>query len=195
MTATAEAPVQNVPMSLQRGEHYAVKILDWIKDYVHRAEVAGSIRRQCFTVNDVDIVCIPKREEIKDLTGAVVETRCPLLFFLMKYVEENKARGATFINGGGKTESPNQFLVKLPGCQLDLWLCDEENWITRFICRTGSRQFNIRMCQRAQTLQMRWNPYVGLMNHRNEVVPLKTEQDFFDALKTRYLTPKERSFS
>lgn len=192
MPATLDAPAALAPMSLARAEHYAVKILDWIGPYVLKAEVAGSIRRRRPTCNDVDIVCLPKREEVKDLTGAVIEQRAPLLFFLMQYVEENAARGAKFITGGGKTESPNQFIVQLPSCQLDLWLAEPANWGTRLVCRTGSKQFNIWLAMRAQTLQMRWNPYQGVFRQDQTLLPCPKEEDLFAQLKLDWIAPERR---
>ena len=47
-------------MPLKQAQGYAAKIVDWLRPYCEHIEIAGSIRRECATCADVDLVCIPR---------------------------------------------------------------------------------------------------------------------------------------
>ena len=175
-------------MPLVVAEHWAEKILEWIAPYVERAEVAGSIRRRRAWCADVDLVVIPKVDPVKDLIGTVVERRNRLVFFLLDYVEHSAGK-AEWVSG--KAADGAQFIVNLPKCQLDLWMADETTWTTRFVCRTGSKEFNIWLAQRALTLQMHWAPYEGIKD-QGRVLAVKDETDFFSRLKLPFIAPEKR---
>ncbi len=62
-------------MDLKTGQRYAEKICEWLGPDCERLEIAGSIRRGRPVVNDVDIVCVPKVREVKDMLGEVMERK------------------------------------------------------------------------------------------------------------------------
>src|ERR1041385_1940247 len=46
-------------MTYRAARHYADKILEWLRPSCERIEVAGSVRRECATCNNIDVVYIP----------------------------------------------------------------------------------------------------------------------------------------
>ena len=186
-------------MNFLTANHYAAKLMEWIALKVDCAQVAGSIRRERAVCNDVDIVCIPRIEETRDLFGAVSSQRNVLHEFLREYVASGKA---TFQSGG---EVPGKsVIVQLPKCQLDLWFATGETFATRLLCRTGSREHNIWLASRAKRMGLKWNPYEGILiggewqgddYAGGQLHRFASEADIYLALDLPFIEPKHRELS
>lgn len=177
-------------MDLKTAKRYADKIAEWISPFCEgpdRIVIAGSIRRQRPLCNDVDIVCIPKTEVQRDLLGNVTGEINLLFRFLQDYVKDHSE--ARFISGG--TQVGKQVLLQLPKCQLDLWFATRQTWATRVLCRTGSREHNIWLCNEARKRGMTWDPYWGL-KVGDRVLELESEEEMYRALGLPYLPPEKR---
>ena len=189
-------------MNLAQAQSYAAKIADWLRDKTERIEIAGSIRRDRSVCNDVDIVCIPKFEEIKDMFQTVVGKKNHLFDFMFKYLSDpgNISKGSKGISSG-----PRQMVVQLPKCQLDLWYADEKNLATRLLCRTGSKEHNVWLASRAKRKGWKWNSYEGILTdgrwiesaagddyaggHLNQ---FSTEEEIYAFLDLPFIEPKNR---
>ena len=182
-------PATLPPMPLQVARQYAAAIVTWLGSYAERVEVAGSIRRGRPWCNDVDLVVIPKTDPVKDLTGAVIEERNLMEAFLRDYVDRS-AGAAEWL--AGRATHCEQVMVRLPKCQLDVFFADEENWASRFLCRTGSKEHNIWLAMRAKSMGLHWAPYVGLMDAKRHVIQSATETDLFKRLGLEFITPERR---
>ena len=188
-------------MTLAQAQRYAAAIVEWLTPHCERIEIAGSIRRGLPHCNDVDLVCIPKRETQRDMLGAIIADHNLLWVFLNDYVGSGKA---TFQTGGNQ---PGKFaILQLKACQLDVYFADQTNFATRFLCRTGSKEHNIWLAQRAQERGGKWEPYEGLnlppspprsgRGNEGEVslslVPAATEADIYQALGLGFIEPANR---
>lgn len=156
-----------------------------------------SIRRARPVCNDIDVVCIPKIDEDKDMLGAVISSKNLLAHFLDSYASKGTAKILT--NG------PRQLLMQLPKCQLDLWFADEKTFATRLLCRTGSMQHNIWLASRAKRKGWKWNPYEGILTegrwittdagdeyaggHLNQFA---TEEEIYAFLELPFIEPQNR---
>lgn len=193
-------------MTLTQAENYAEKIRNWIMPCAFPTEVAGSIRRKRPVCNDIDIVCVPKIDERKDMLGEVLERKNLALEFLRDYVKSTPAsRPAKFLSGGHGLGEGKQALLQLPGCQLDLWFADEKTFATRLLCRTGSMWHNIWLASRAKRKGWKWNPYEGILTdgrwvttaagddyaggHLNQFA---TEGEIYAFLDLPFIEPKNR---
>ena len=181
-------------MPLATAKDYAGKIVAWLAPFCERIEIAGSIRRRRPQCADVDIVCIPIVTEALDLLGAVQSRSNRLLEFLQDYVQErNPSRSQHlkpyFVSGGEK--EGKQCILELNKCQLDLWFATPETLATRLLCRTGSREHNIWIAERAKKLGGHWNPYEGLTLN-GELVPARTELELYAALQLPFIPPERR---
>ena len=85
-------------MTLARAQHYAAKIVEWISPFCvvgsalpcgASIAVAGSIRRIRPTCNDIDIVCIPKTFEHKDMLGETLSVTNHVREFIVEYTKRN----------------------------------------------------------------------------------------------------------
>jgi DNA polymerase (family 10) len=147
-------------------------------------EIAGSIRRGVPHVNDVDLVVLPKpgqAEAIKHRARA----RCRVV-----------------------TDGPQTLIVALPlpssyqhtsrEIQIDIWfahpsgrnLFEEEpgNWGSLLLCRTGSKEHNIRLCERAKGMGLHWDPYKGVTKD-GRIIASESEADVFRALGLETIPP------
>ena len=133
----------------------------------HRLEVAGSIRRSRPQCGDIDIVCIPKREETKDLLGSTVSATNQVLEWSRTYAAKCAGQiigpgdQAPRIISGGECEG-KQLILQLRKCQLDLWFATESTFATRLLMRTGSKEHNIWLATRLTERGMHWFPYEGI---------------------------------
>lgn len=175
-------------MNLKTARHYAGQISQWLTDQCERIELAGSIRRERPECGDVDIVCIPRLTVGYDLFGIQTGRVNHLLKFLQEYVAQSL--GAARFQSGGEREGKS-VIVQLPKCQLDLWFAEEKNFGTRLLCRTGSKEHNILLAQRAQDLGGSWNPYEGVTLN-GQLLPATTEAEVYQALKLPFITPRDR---
>ena len=85
-------------MKLDQAKNYASKIYEWLLPHVQPVStvptmmVVGSIRRARPEVNDVDIVCLPRLTEERDMFGEVVGRRNHVHHHLTLHAQEGRAR-------------------------------------------------------------------------------------------------------
>jgi DNA polymerase/3'-5' exonuclease PolX len=184
------------PLPLAQAQAYAAKLVEWLSPHCERIEIAGSIRRQRPQCNDVDLVVIPKLTRYKDLLGSVTATQNHAWLFISNYVAnyraehpENKHVRIT----AGHDDGCKQMTVMLTKCQLDVWFAETENFGTRFLFRTGSKEHNIWLCGRASERYLDWEPYKGLRKiGSGEHLPATTEAEIYGALGLEPIDPKNR---
>jgi DNA polymerase/3'-5' exonuclease PolX len=175
-------------MPLATARRYADQIVTWLTPCCHRIEIAGSIRRLRPDCGDIDLVVIPKIEVQKDMLGEVIAVKNLLHAFLADYVS-NPENGASWQTG--RNDPKLQCIIQLRKCQLDIYFADESTWTTRLICRTGSTQHNIWICQRAIQRGGTWKPYDGLWLGGIKR-PLDTEESFYRELGLALIDPANR---
>lgn len=140
-----------------------------------KIEIAGSIRRERPLVNDIDIVCIPKFLQLD-----AIKERLELLA---------KPARAT-VTGGDRYLKLSSF----KGIQVDVYIADAQTWATLLLVRTGSKQHNIKLAQRAREVGYKLNADGhGLTWISKDVnVPVHTEEQIFKELGLAYKEPRER---
>lgn len=179
-------------MTLSQAQHYARQIVQWLEPNCDRIFVAGSIRRERPICNDIDLVVIPKLTVYRDLLGAVTGTQNHVWMFLVNYANNNPGR-CTITTG--RNEPGKVMICQLAKCQLDIFFADDKTWATRLLCRTGSKEHNIWLADRAAARSLHWNPYEGLSPMRasqGPVPPAKDEADIYQALGLDYIDPVNR---
>jgi DNA polymerase/3'-5' exonuclease PolX len=173
-------------MNLATAKKYADAIVAWLTPHCHRIEIAGSVRRGLDNCNDVDVVAIPKVDQERDMLGNVIREDNLLWQFLNRHVASGKA---TFQTGGNQ---PGKFcILQLAKCQLDVYFATPETFGMRLLCRTGSKEHNIWLCERAIAAGLKWNPSEGL-EVAGQVMPLKTEGEIYEALNLKFIEPQNR---
>ncbi|MFZ0564818.1 MAG: DNA polymerase/3'-5' exonuclease PolX [Chlamydiales bacterium] len=179
---------ENILKNIKKLKSYAqralwISALDWVRfiseklsklKEVKKVEVAGSFRRKLETVGDLDfLAAASKPERVMDWF-----TRQP-------WVELIVAKGST------------KSSIRLKGgLQADLRVVPENEFAFALVYFTGSKDFNIKLRQRANRLGFSLNEYglFALKGKQRPAIPKKsvTETDVFKALKLSYIPPELR---
>lgn len=160
-------------------EPLAFKILIEIEPFCEKVQIAGSIRRRKDTINDIDIVVLPKAHDswiniIKFLRyefDAVTEKQGEKLATL--YVPFASKQGQGYV-------------------QLDLYKASQSTWGILLLVRTGSAMHNVHLCNLALAKGLRLQYSQGLVDSKGNVIAGKTEEEVFEALGLPFIQPQDR---
>lgn len=154
----------------------ACRIQSELAPLCDRIEIAGSIRRFRPICNDIDLVIIPK--DLASVRSRILANTHPI---------ESGLR--------------NLMVTMQNGIQLDVFFAHHDiknlfditpsNFGSLLLCRTGSKQHNIKLCLTAQKMRLRWDPYRGLFSGE-DIIASRTEEEIFEALKMDYVLPAKR---
>jgi DNA polymerase (family 10) len=143
-----------------------------------RMEIAGSIRRRKDSIGDIDLVVIPS--DVRGLRRRATERATELCAGEHVFRIETQA--------GVQVDIYFAHLGKP-----DLFRPMPSNWGTVLLCRTGSREHNIKLCNQAAKLGLKWDPSYGLFNEFGDCVAADTEEAIFAALQMDYVRPEDRA--
>lgn len=160
----------------------AAKVLDLLRPWTTRAEIAGSIRRLRPTVKDIEIVAVPIDVPL-DLFGK--ETRPA-----SAEIREIAADWGRLVKGGEKYIQVADVFGS--GMTVDLFLVTPPaEWGPIFAIRTGPADFSQMLVTRIKGRL--WRCAEGhVVDEKGEPVPCPTEADFFAAARVDYLPPEAR---
>ena len=164
-------------MNLSTARKYAEKIVAGLTPFCHRIEIAGSIRRKRPVINDIDLVILPR--SIRAIKRRCMQTHPKVL-----------ADGSTNFSILLRTNVQiDIYFAEAP--ETDLFGEGRKKFGSLFLCRTGSKQFNIWLALEAQKRSFHWNPYYGL--YRNgQCFASETEQKIFSRLQLDFIPPELR---
>jgi DNA polymerase (family 10) len=170
-------------MNLSFAQSCAAKLIDWLTPVCERIEVAGSIRRGCPKVSDVDLVIIPRivplRNLLGDQDGGVNDTAVAILERANQRKWKIREAGEQII------------IVEAGGVQADFYFATRSTFASVWLCRTGSKEHNVWFCQRAISRGLHWRPPSGLMRG-DEIIPAPTEEDLYRLVGSPYIEPRSR---
>jgi DNA polymerase/3'-5' exonuclease PolX len=172
---------------------FANEIIEDLRPYAERIEIAGSIRRNKPEVADVEIIYIPKYKETivnQDLFGNIEIKKTDLL---SEYILDNKDYDFRLNKLGSKTYGLHNKLMLFKDVPLDLFSASEHNFAIIKLIRTGSFEFNIFLAQRALAIGSPLKEYEGGTIKNNKIIQFQTEQEIFEYYDIKYLTPEERT--
>ncbi len=154
-------------MELERAKVIASAVVKALEPYCDRVEVVGSIRRRKATVNDIDLVVIPRDRWNLDL-----------------------ALGRM---GNYKMSGMKIARVEMDSIPLDVYFATPETFATLLLIRTGSAENNIRLASLAR--KRGWHLAAsgdGLFNENGQRIAGDSEESIYEALGLPYQEPKER---
>lgn len=199
-------------MKLHLATTLAERIQRELAPFCHKCEIAGSIRRARPEVNDIDLVIVPKagqeralRDRIKAKTRVITDGRQTLIVSL------SMPRPRTTMDLQGWQSEFQLDVWFAHGGKDDLLDPQPSNFGSLLLCRTGSKEHNIKICQRAKSMDMKWNPQVGLfaggvwVTHPEiedeyvggKLIASESEEQIFSALGLNWISPafREAGFS
>lgn len=154
-------------MELEKAKVIAQTVVKAIKPYCTKVEVVGSIRRQKATVNDIDLVAIPRDRWNLDLA-------------LMRM-------------GNYKMSGNKIARIDMDGTQVDVYFAHESTWATLLLIRTGSKENNI--CLATLAKKKGWHLAAsgdGLFNEKGQRIAGDSEESIYEALGVPWQEPWER---
>lgn len=150
----------------------------------HKFQVAGSVRRGCPSVGDIEIVCVPKEHSMfeKGLAGSI---------------EEMIAKGSL---QRGRCNGPKfqQYILPLDRmAKLDLFLAGMDNFGLILAIRTGPSSYSKRIVtQRSKKgLLKSWLKVSGghlVGAETGEIIPTPEEHTFLEQYAGGYVEPRLR---
>lgn len=178
----------------------AERIRDELSPYCSQIEIAGSLRRGRAEVNDIDLVCMPKDGlaggDFGDMTcHQALVARCKRR---TQVVREGASNLVLRLQAPGRPF--HLFHVDLffaAPARRDLITATPSNWGTVLLCRTGSREHNVYLCQKAEALGLKWCTSQGICEVKpsGDVVRIlasATEEEMFAALGMQWIPPAAR---
>lgn len=156
---------------------YAAKILRTLKPLCRKIRVAGSARRRRPNCGDIDFVCAPR-----DLAAfkARVAERCE--------IRQDGNRNFEVEGVGGIRLS---FYLVLPDPGDLFGTRPPDPFGSLWMCRTGSKEHNVRIAIAAKVRGLHWDPYCGLLDGY-KVIAGETEHSIYQALGLEWKHPKYR---
>lgn len=150
--------------------------------YCLRLEIAGSLRRGHPEVGDIELVAIPRYDELPtDLFGERSE-RFSQLDAAIRVANLPRIRGG---------ERYQQYA--LGPCCLDLFIAEPRNWGLIFLIRTGSADFSRWIVSRYGGAMPETMHVAGGMLWRGMTpIPTPEEADVFAALGLPFIPPDQR---
>ena len=156
-------------MQLNEAHKKGLRILKQIAPFIVRGRLAGSIRRKKPIVRDIDLVIETPSINIDKLKNELSK------FGTLKLKGDKLIRILTPDN-----------------IQVDIYIASKENYEPLLLIRTGSKEHNIKLTTRAQSLNYKITAN-GLIDNKTRSIIAKSEKDIFKALKIGYVEPEKRN--
>lgn len=178
------------------GHQVAGVLVPLLQPYCERIEVAGSLRRQCRSIHDLDLVLYPRAvilgQQASLFDSAQVETVLRPAFIAP--LVEKKILPAVLLNPTVRSEWPGQIRFTFQGLPVDLYLTQPSgcNLGALLQMRTGPAQLNQALAARALQLGWSYRAGYGLFDANGARLDDDTEAGIFRLLGLRFVPPLER---
>jgi len=180
---------------LIHAQERAAYLRELLAPHCLRIEIAGSIRRKRPEVGDIEILYIPKRLEgvpKGDLMPKILDHSHKRILHLVK---EGILDFRVKKNGATSFGPRVKLLVDTKsGIPVDIFSCDEQQWVNNLVSRTGGKMTNITIASYAKRLGWNWlMSDIGFVNKRtSEVFAPQCEEDVFRFARVPYMEPEDR---
>jgi len=172
-------------MNLFKAKAIANKYKAMLEPYCDRIEIAGSIRRQCKDVGDIELVAIPKIVSVQEGLFDSVPQRHPAFIKIINSLEKVK---------GDPTGKYTQRILP-EGIKLDLFMVNKDNWGYHFAIRTGPAEFSHKVLAKGWTAKGYHGRDGILHDECGKPTPIKEEKDLFKLIDIYYIEPEKREFA
>ena len=178
-----------VRVPLAEADRIAAEVVDLLRPYTTRIEVAGSVRRRKPDVGDLEFVAVPAFMEAR--AGLFDHERLDTLSMAL----DGHAIPRTVLAPHPRKAWGDRYKKMLhvkSGLQVDLFIVRPPACFSvLYLIRTGSADFSRRVVTALLANGMRCSD--GRILRDNEVVDCPDEQTFFNLAGMKYLPPEERT--
>lgn len=165
----------NPRIPLAEAQAIADDVITQLRPHCSGIKVAGSIRRMCPTIGDIEIVCLPRPYEPSPLFPTGIATVVN---------QWEKIRG----------ELPCRYTQRILPCgmKLDLFMPDPLGFGLQLAIRTGSADWCRTVLGPAWT-RAGFHSDAGVLRRRDgSVVPTLDERTLFDLIGLKWVAPQDR---
>lgn len=181
------------PMSLRQARAVASEMVEALRPYCHRVEVAGSVRRGRDWIGDIEIVAIPKRtmktpdmDIFGEPLGKPKMVRDPGFIMVVDSI-------ANPLLIGRPSDGKYLKMITREGVKVDLFLCEPDTWGYIYAIRTGSADFMRTMA--ARWVSLGYKGMEGQLTRFGKPVPTPEEADLFGLLHMAVPPPHQRELT
>lgn len=158
----------------------ALRVVEELRPYCDKIEIAGSIRRNKPEVKDIEIVVIPKLWETGLFINGIGEV-------ISKWEK---------VKGDVENDNTVKYTQRIlpEGIKLDLFFANELNWGAIFLIRTGDWEFSKKFMGTIMPkhgLQQK----DGFVWANNKVIAIKDEETLFRLVGIPYIAPENRNIN
>jgi DNA polymerase/3'-5' exonuclease PolX len=146
-----------------------------------RIIVAGSLRRGCAEVGDVELLYIPRTDQRPDPVDLFAEITVNLADEEIGRLEALGVLARRKNIMGCETFGPkNKLMLHVPsGIPVDLFSIEADAWWNNLVCRTGPADSNTRIAMAAQRKGWHWQPYSPGFFRDGHIEEMHSEQEVF----------------
>ena len=169
-------------MLYEEAKSIADELINVIKSYCERIEIAGSVRRKKSNVKDIEICLVPK--DLLDGKAGKNKLFNTLGLFLLKNNKQFK------YNKNG--DRYKQFTYK--NVNIDMFIGHTNNWGLLFLIRTGSAEFSTKILARWKKVSNGGYSKEGyLYDGKHEIHYTPEEMDVFNLCQMNWVEPELRN--
>ncbi len=180
---------------LADAERLAHELSALLAPQCERVMIAGSIRRGCRFVGDIELLYIPRCiEQQSDLFA--VEQFDLAADYIEEWIVAGVLRKRLSSVGLPTWGAKNKLATHVAtGIDIDLFATTHECWHNALVCRTGPKSSNVRIAEAAKAQGENWNVYGPGFTHATtgRVHICASEMDVFHHVGLPYLSPAIRS--
>lgn len=169
-------------MTLETGKRLADQIVEQLREYCDRIEIAGSIRRKAPNVNDIEIVCIPKQ-----YNGYACAAFCQVVMQWSKVKGEPTGKYTQRMYSIPESLQTDTNYVKV-----DIFMPPKDSWGYIFAIRTGSEAYSHKVLANSW-VKKGYRGKDGYLTQDGIAIPILEERDLFDLIGVAYLPPELRN--
>ena len=187
---------EKTPMPYAQAKVLADEVVEILSGVCLKIDIAGSIRRKCVMVGDIEIVAIPKPPTQLDMFDEPVHGAAHELYdALLGYAEMGAPFGYRLNVNGQKSFGQQMMLLTYKGFALDVFCTTPEQWAVTLLIRTGSANFSksFAMLKHQGGRLAEGQRLHGWRITQNDL-PLETptEESVFDVTGNRWIAPEDR---
>ena len=196
------------PFEYIKAKKWADRVMELLSPHCDIIHIAGSIRRECTYVKDIEIVCIPKKVfEATDLFGGGELKISKGFIDTVEQMKESIVKGKF----GGRYMQ----VILRGGIKMDLFTPEKEDYYRQLAIRTGSADYSFKVIANGWT-NLGWcGTSIGLRrksdcfairdkegkkivgwkcinNNGEHPPPWTSEESLFEWLGVRWVDPKYR---
>jgi len=168
-------------MDYHTARNLAERVVAQLTPYCEKIKICGSLRRHKPEVSDIDIVCLPKIEPVKDMFGMVMHNKRPDGFV-------NTINAMEKLKG----EPDGKYTQRLlEGVKVEIAMAHPDNYGNLVLIRTGNAAFSQWFM--TEVLKKGYNQKDGFLYKRDQLISVPDEIVYFKTIGVPYVQPEKRN--